>query len=95
MRYLLWSKAQAIKINVIRSSFNLNPPSPETLISYFFEAHFQVVLRLLLIIRKRFVDQKLLFHMDLENKNTYTLLFLFLTSLILLSGQGGKKKTHQ
>lgn len=34
--------------------------------SYFFEADFQVVLRLLLIIWKSFIDQKLLFYMDLE-----------------------------
>lgn len=36
--------------------------------AYFFEAHFQVVLRLLLIVRKRLVDKKLLFDVDLNKK---------------------------
>lgn len=38
--------------------------------SYFLEADFQVVLRLLLIVRERFVDQELLLHVNLDNEKT-------------------------
>lgn len=49
--------------------------------SYFFEADFQVVLWLLLIILERFIDQKLLFNMDLENnKNVDFYLLWFVPS---------------
>lgn len=54
--------------------------------SYFFEAHFQVVLRLLLIIRKRLVNQKLLFHMDLKqktNSKNFSALHYFFVPIIL------------
>ena len=50
--------------------------------SYFFEADFQVVLWLLLIIRKRFIDQKLLFHMDLNKQTNKKKTFCFLHHLI-------------
>lgn len=49
--------------------------------SYFLEAHFQVVLRLLLVIRESLVDQKFLFHMDLQNKNFY-LKYIFKQTII-------------
>lgn len=39
--------------------------------AYFFKAHFQVVLRLLLIVRKRLVDEELLFNVDLSRKNWF------------------------
>lgn len=48
--------------------------------AYFFEAHFQVVLRLLLIVRKRLVDEKLLFDVDLRRKNNNLFLRLRTTS---------------
>lgn len=49
--------------------------------SYFFEADFQVVLWLLLIILERFIDQKLLFNVDLENnKNVDFYLLWFVPS---------------
>lgn len=49
--------------------------SQVTVSSYFLEADFQVVLWLLLIVRERLVDQKLLFYVDL--RETWRLLCRF------------------
>lgn len=48
--------------------------------SYFFEAYFQVVLWLLLIVGERFIYQKLLLHMDLESKKNTILSKTFQSS---------------
>jgi len=45
-------------------------------VSYLFEADFQVVLWLLLIVRERFVDQKLVLHVDLEYKTKILSVFV-------------------
>lgn len=57
---------------------------------YLFEAHFEVVLRLLLVIRERFINQQLLLYMDLENKKY--LLQLRTASIASLSTKNNNNK---
>lgn len=73
LKFMLWGtyaeQNSAVKTDFIRAALPLVHVCLKSLKSYFFEAHFQVVLRLLLIIWKRFINQKLLFHVDLKQTN--------------------------
>lgn len=70
LKFMLWGTCAerhgALKTGALKTGSS--PPLGKHARPYFFKAHFQVVLRLLLIVRKRLVDEKLLFNVDLSRK---------------------------